>query len=143
VENHSAVARSLAQTFGHTYPGCRGQFAVFTEGGRTPGPVSTGTTIFPEVFSESSACPDVAEAGTTFRKAAGEVEAAKVDGRAISGFGSAAVIARIETGRADEYAIFWQDGSVLGFIQLSGPTGDGRISAGQIEALARRQMARR
>jgi len=141
VENHSSVARRLAQVFRVTYPGCAGRFAVFTEGGRTPSPVSTGTTIFPEVFSESSACPNAAGARTVFQKSAREVEAAKVGGTAISGFGDAAVIARIETGRADEYALFWRDGAVLGFIQLSGPTGDGQISAAGIEALARRQIA--
>jgi hypothetical protein len=49
----------------------------------------------------------------------------------------------MDTKRANEYAIFWEDGTSLGFVQLSGPVGDRAITVGEIEVLARRQIARR
>ncbi len=141
--NHSATAVNLGKAFGQAYPGCAGHFAVFTVDGRTPTPVSSGTTISPEVFSEAARCRSSDQAAVVFRHTAGEVEANNVGGTPVTGVGTGAVVASMDTKRANEYAIFWEDGTSLGFVQLSGPVGDRAITVGEIEVLARRQIARR
>ncbi|HEY5252956.1 MAG TPA: hypothetical protein VIJ09_14920 [Acidimicrobiales bacterium] len=141
-ENRSSTTVNLGKALSQTYPGCVAHFTAFTERGRTPSPVATGTTIFPEVFSEASACTSVAQATAVFARAARQVEVKKVGGKALAGMADAAVMARIETGRAHEYALFWRNGPVLGFIQLSGPADNPAISADQIKVLGRRQIAR-
>lgn len=141
--NHSATAVNLGKAFGQAYPGCAGHFAVFTVDGRTPTPVSAGTTISPEVFSEAARCRSTDQAATVFRHTAGEVEANNVGGTPVSGVGAEAVVAAMDTKRANEYALFWKDGTSLGFIQLSGPVGDRAITIGEIKVLARRQIASR
>jgi hypothetical protein len=142
LQNHSVTAVGLGRTFGHTYRGCPGHFAVFTEKGRTPTPVSAGAEIFTELFSESSLCPSATAARSAFARAAASVEAKAVAGTPVSGLGDTAVVATVKTDRAVEYALFWKAGRVLGFIQLSGPKGAMGITVAQVKALARRQMAR-
>ena len=124
--------------FNQTYPGCAGQYAVFTVKGRPPSPVLTGKTIYPQVFSESATCPTAARAKSVFATASKKVE--RAGGRAFGGLADAAVLAHMVTARADEYALFWRDRSVLGFVQLTGPRGLSSITAAGTELLARRQV---
>jgi hypothetical protein len=141
-ENHSDTSVNLGKSLSQAYPGCSGHFAAFTVGGRVPTPDTPGTKIYLEVFSESSSCRDAAKATTIFAKAAKAVEEKNVGGTPLSGIGDSGVIARAQTGGADDYALFWRNGAELGFIELSGPARNRSISTGQIKTLARRQVDR-
>jgi hypothetical protein len=140
-ENHSNTAVNLGKALTQVYPGCVGHFAVFTDHGRVPTSDATGPTSR-EVFSEASLCPSADKATSVFDRAARAVEVKKVGGRAISGMADAAVLAQFRGGGAHEYALFVRDGSVLGFVQLTGPSGDPTVTATEIKVLARRQLAR-
>lgn len=139
--NDSAQTRSLGDVYGQVFPGCADHFAAFTEGGRTPTPVSFGQTIFVEVYAETASCPSSAKAQAVYSHDAAETEAQKIGGKTLSGIGSEAVMASMPTSRAHEFVIFWRDRAKLGFVQLSGPAGDERISGADTESLARRQIA--
>jgi hypothetical protein len=52
------------------------------------------------------------------------------------------VLAQTHIDGVHQYALFWRNGSVLGFVQLSGPASDAAITAAQIKVLARREIAR-
>jgi len=138
-QNNSGVAQNLAKVFNKTYPDCTGTYAVFTLGGRPPTPVLTGTTIYPQVFSESAACPSTAKATSVFQ---GVVTKVKTFGaKTLTGIGDGAILATSTSAKASSYVIFWQKGPVLASVQLSGPVGDSRISVAETELLAHRQIA--
>jgi hypothetical protein len=139
-QNNSDVARNLATVFNKTYPGCTGTYAVFTLHGRTPTPPLSGT-IYPQVYSESATCPDVATAQSVF---SGVVKRVTTFGATtLSGIGDGAILAtsKSETGNAHSYVIFWRDGAVLASVQLSGPTSDHLITVAETRLLAHRQIA--
>jgi hypothetical protein len=140
-QSNAAPAHSLGDVYRQVFPGCPARFAAFTEAGRAPTPVSVGTTIFVQAYEETASCAGAGKAQADFHRDAGETEAKRIGGTPLSGIGSEAVTASMPTSRAREYVIFWRDGTRLGFVQLSGPVGDSRISVAETEALARGQIA--
>jgi hypothetical protein len=138
-QNQSDVAQNLAKVFNKTYPGCTGTYAVFTLDGRKPTPVLSGKTIYPQVFSESATCPNVAEAQSVFDGVAKKVKT--FGAKTLTGIGDGAFLATSATKTATSYVIFWRDGAVLASVQLSGPARDTRITAAETKLLAHRQIA--
>lgn len=131
--------KSLAAVFNKTYPGCVSHYAVLTLHGRPPSPVLSGKTIYPEVFSESATCPSTDKAHSVFQGIAKKVKG--FGASTVSGIGDAAILNTSRSATARSYIVFWQDGSVLASVQLSGPAGDTQISVATTKDLARRQIA--
>jgi hypothetical protein len=140
-QSDSAQVHSLGAVYDQVFSGCPAHFAAFTEGGRAPTPVSVGTTIFVQAYEETASCASVGKAQSVYHHDASETEAPRIGGQPLSGIGNEAVMATMPTGRAREYVVFWRDGTRLGFVQLSGPLSDTRISLAKVESLARGQIA--
>ncbi|HVC68848.1 MAG TPA: hypothetical protein VNC61_01155 [Acidimicrobiales bacterium] len=140
-QNNSDAAQNLAKVFNQTYPGCVGHYAVFTLQGRSPSPVLTGKTIYPQVFSESATCGSSAKAQSVFAEVSKKVT--KFGASSVSGIGDSAFLARSKSKTANSYVIFWRDGAVLASVQLSGPVGNKKISVAETKLLARRQVGHR
>jgi hypothetical protein len=139
--SNAAQAHSLGDVYGQVFSGCPAHFTAFTEGGRAPTPVSFGPVVYVQAYEETASCAGTGTARSVFHHDASDTEARRIGGTPLSGIGSEAVTASMPTNRAREDVIFWRDGTRLGFVQLSGPLSDTRITLAETESLARGQIA--